>query len=664
MMLHRPPIVKQVDNHSRAAQIRQAVHDGLDRWRSQQETIESDPADFESPLTAESPDSVYSRDGVLGAIPRRESLTITAVSSLSPRTMQLSPPFKAGMLLTMRRLFIWLYGVFYFQWGTLWDKVRRRDSLERRAVRLRQTFTRIGGTFIKFGQQAAVRVDLLPYVYCQELTKLLDRVAPFPADEAIAAIERVTGKPLRETFRVFDPDPIGSASIACVYQAILQNGEKVAVKVRRPGIGDVFEADFRVLGWMFGLMEFLTIVRPGFTENVLQEVRDTLMEEVDFFKEARFQEIFRRRAKQARRPYFTAPRVYNHLSGEDVIVEEFVSGIWLSELLSAVEHNDTKALAYIRRLNIKPKEVAQRLLWISYWSLWECAFFHADPHPANIIVQQNNKLVFIDFGSMGSLTESRRRTLHRLLSLEEKEDLENMARVSMTLLEPLPPVDIDKVLKAIEDVYWEGLIATRSRHSEWWERTSAQLWLGFFRVTSKFQIPMSFDTVRMIRATLLYDTLAARLDHDIDLGKAYRRYVKDAGAAARKRLIQGSLDRWQKGLTGRDYLRLEELLNMGDTVLFQAGRLLNLRSFNFSALVGKFVSTVMLSLSLLFQLVAITAVITIGVSLGQQLFFNLDMSLTAAFSHILANRWYQLLMIILIIISVRRILFRLGDKEV
>ncbi|KAA3663712.1 MAG: AarF/ABC1/UbiB kinase family protein [Chloroflexi bacterium] len=603
-------------------------------------------------------------ESVIGAMPRRKPLTITAVSTISPRTMRLSSPFRAGVWLTIRRLFVWNNGLLYFLGGILWDKLRQRDTINQRAVRLRLTFARIGGTFIKFGQQAAIRADLLPHVYCEELTKLLDKVDPFPAEQAIAAIERVTGKPLADTYQRFDPEPIGSASIACVYQAELHSGESVAVKVRRPGIGEAFVADFRVLGWLFGVMEALTIVRPGFTEIILEEVRSTLMEELDFYKEARFQEIFRRRAKKAKRPYFSAPRVYPQYSGEDVIVEEFASGIWLSELLSAVERNDLKALATIRELNIDPKIVAKRLLWVSYWGLWESVFFHADPHPANIIVQRNNKLVFIDFGSMGALKATRRRTLHEIYNLEKQEDLEGMARLALTLLEPLPPIDTEKVIKAIEDVYWEGLIATRSRHSEWWERTSAQLWLGFFRVTSRFQIPMSFDTVRMIRATLLYDTLAARLDHDIDLGREYRRYVKDAGAEARKRLVASTQTRLEKGLTGRDYLRIEQMIKMGEQAVYQANRLLRLRSFNFSALVGKFVSAVMLSLSLMLQLVGVTAVIVIAVSLIQQLFFDTQLPFSSTFVQVATNRWYQLLMGVLTIISIRRILFRLQDKEV
>ena len=93
-------------------------------------------------------------------------------------------------------------------------------------------FERMGGTLIKIGQQLSMRVDMLPYAYCMELSKLLDNVAPVPVNQAIATIERATGKPLAETFARFDPEPIGSASVACVYQAILKTGEKVARMVK------------------------------------------------------------------------------------------------------------------------------------------------------------------------------------------------------------------------------------------------------------------------------------------------------------------------------------------------------------------------------------------------------------------------------------------------
>ena len=119
-----------------------------------------------------------------------------------------------------------------------------------RAVRLRRAFERGGPTFAKLAQQLSMRADMLPYAYCAELSKMLDRAAAFPTEKAIAIIERNLGRPLGDVFEVFDPTPIGSASLACVFQAQLKTGERVAVKVRRPGIGPLIAADLRAMDWM------------------------------------------------------------------------------------------------------------------------------------------------------------------------------------------------------------------------------------------------------------------------------------------------------------------------------------------------------------------------------------------------------------------------------
>jgi len=105
-----------------------------------------------------------------------------------------------------------------------------------------------------------MRADMLPYAYCAELGKLLDQAPPFPLEQAISIIERTLGQPLAEVFEIFDPEPIGSASLACVYQARLKTGTRVAVKVRRPGIGPVIAADLRALDWLLIMGEMLTII--------------------------------------------------------------------------------------------------------------------------------------------------------------------------------------------------------------------------------------------------------------------------------------------------------------------------------------------------------------------------------------------------------------------
>ena len=186
---------------------------------------------------------------------------------------------------------------------------------------------------------------------------------------------------------MFDPVPIGSASIGCVYQAELPTGEKVAVKVRRPNIGPKFAADLRALGWIMELAEGLAIIRPGMTYDLRLELKKMLFEELNYALEARYTELFARRAKKKKQDYIQAPRVFFELSGEDVLVTEFVSGIFLWEILAVIDRNDQKGLAELKLRGIDPETIAKRMIRAFYWETLENIFFHADPHPANIVVR-------------------------------------------------------------------------------------------------------------------------------------------------------------------------------------------------------------------------------------------------------------------------------------
>ena len=448
---------------------------------------------------------------------------------------------------------------------------------------------------------------------------------------------------------------------ACVYQAVLKNGEQVAVKVRRPGIGETFEADLRALDWVLQFWEFLGIVRPGFTENPRRELRDTLMEELDFHKEARYQSLFRRDTKKKR--FLSAPKVYFDLSDKDVIVQEFVSGVWLSEVLAAVESKDEQALATIARFDIDPKVVAKRLLWISYWGLWENLYFHADPHAANIVIQSGNKLVFVDFGSGGSFSRSRQLAMHAINELERKNDIEGVAQVSLTFMEPLPPVDVPTLLKEIEAEYLIALLGMRTQEAEWWEKTSAQIWLAFFRVSSRHQIPISMGTVRMVRASLLYDTLALRLDHSLDMRKEYDEYRKKAGKAAKKRIHKQVRQRLKHGLAEMDYLKLEETLDMGTRILYRAQRLLDSQPFNSVAMLSKPIVVLFEAARFgiySFLAIALTALLLTGF---QRLLYGSAVNMRQTITGIVSSIWFLGFIVTLILINLRRIYLRLSDKE-
>src|SRR5438132_13305817 len=130
----------------------------------------------------------------------------------------------------------------------------------------------MGPAAIKVGQQLSVRADFIRHQYCDELNKMLDQVPPFPVEFAIQSVEKAIGKPLGEVFAVFDPVPIGSASLACVYQARLRTGELVAVKVKRPSIGTKLARDLRAISWLCIAAEALGIIRYGLTNNFRQEL--------------------------------------------------------------------------------------------------------------------------------------------------------------------------------------------------------------------------------------------------------------------------------------------------------------------------------------------------------------------------------------------------------
>ena len=148
-------------------------------------------------------------------------------------------------------------------------------------------------------------------------------------------------------FEAFDPQPIGAASLACVYQAQLRTGDRVAVKVRRPGIGPLIAADLRAMDWLLIVAETLTVIPPGVTRRFREDFQTILFNEMNFRTEARYTDLFRRRAAK-RKKGVTAPHVYFQYCTEEVMVSEFVSGVWMWELMAAVDSNDQEFLAKVR----------------------------------------------------------------------------------------------------------------------------------------------------------------------------------------------------------------------------------------------------------------------------------------------------------------------------
>jgi ubiquinone biosynthesis protein len=594
---------------------------------------------------------------VLRRLPRPKGLGIGLgdTTAFPPRRHDIN--LDAGFWMTLGRLVLWFRGAFHFLFGILWDKLRGRDSEERRAVRLRETIEKMGTTFIKVGQQMSMRLDVLPYHYTRELAKMLDSVPPFPTEQAIAAIEKTSGKKLDEIFLAFDPEPIGSASVACVYQAILRDGERVAVKVRRPGIVELLGADMRALSWMLILAE-LVILRPGFTDNLLFELTNMLAEEMDFVREARFTDIWRRNLKKPRMrqlAWATSPKVFFKYSGEDVLVTEFVTGVWLAEVLAAVESDDTVMKAKLEKMDIDPKVLARRILMISRYGNFEHIFFHADLHPANVLIRPGNEIVLIDFGSCGSFTKRELIAWRRMFDAQGMDDVGGMAQAALGVLEPLPPIDKDQFAQRLEQMFWNDMYAIKSKHSEWWERISARLWIGFLKLAREFSIPMRLNTLRMIRAIMLADTIAARLDHDIDPYDQYRLYEKGAGRRARHRLRK----RLRRIKNVSRYIRFETLLESSLMAVYRIQRALySVGYIRILPMISKAAMAWLTALRTGVVLTIMAAIIALFIILERP-----DKTFLQAMMSVMADGKFQLIALVPIGVALRRMFLRMSDPE-
>jgi ubiquinone biosynthesis protein len=603
-------------------------------------------------------------EGVWRTLPRREKLSEGAADFEHPPQMTVVS-FKAGALRTIGRVIRCLYAAAYYFFWRFSDRLRGKDTEEARAVHLRKAFENVGGTFIKLGQQLSLRADLLPYAYCRELSKLLDNIEPFDAQWAARAIKDTCGKELEEVFSAFDPEPIGSASIACVFQAQLKDGSSVAVKVRRPGIGEVFTADFRALDWVANVLEFFTILRPGFSEGIRKGIRASVMEEMDFRREARYQELFRRSAKKRKKNFISAPRVYPEYSGDNVIVMELVTeGLKLSEVLAAVDQptSNPRVLAVMNELRIKPRIIAKRLLWANYAGMITDLFFHGDPSPGNIFVQKKSRLMFIDFGSCGAFNQSQRRALKQINYHQSYGDAEGMATASLTLLEPLPPIDIDSFRDELEGLYQLSLYAMESKHAKWWERTTAVQWYHFLRAALAYKIPLPPVILRMARATLLYDTVAARLDADIVFYDEYRRYERFARKLGGQKIREQIEEQLANGIDDSQFMIIDKIMRTGNRAIYQFERLLDLQPFKFIADIEKAAYVVLSLLKMVLKMVLATIVI---VPVAGLVHFILKRTLSFDFEFVwsvLKSPWYLGAMSLIVLQTVLRIMPRLQDK--
>jgi ubiquinone biosynthesis protein len=643
-------------NPQRATKIADAVDKGLARWQGYSLGVGEGMA---VPVGVAVPLPVDHSRQVVRPMSRRKPLHLIDASHVTlpmPRRVV----FKAGIFRPIARLGVWFgAGVRFFS-GNVWDYVKGRASIQRRAVRLREIFEDTGASFAKLGQQLSLRADLLPYAYCAELSKMLDREPAFPSEQAIKIVERSLGRRLDEVFESFDPEPIGSASLACVYQAQLKTGERVAVKVRRPGIGPLLAADLRAMDWVLQLGELFTFIKPGLTIQFRMDLKKMLLGELNFRTEARYQEMFRLRADKDG-DGITAPRVFFDYCTDEVMVSELVSGVWMWELMAAVDRDDHEFLREVAPQGIDPTAVARRLVRALHRDLLEHLFFHADPHPGNLVVLPGSRICFIDFGAIGRFSTETRNTWRELNWHMRRHDIARMVHSSMSLAGRLPPIDIDTVLKKLEDIYADWVYAVNSTDAEWWERSSAQNWLRYINVAREHGIPVSLETIQFFRATLLYDSIIVRLDKNVDPVTEWKSYAQVAAKDSRRR-VRRYIAKRLGGPTRMDYLQIEQLADIATQVVFKFQRSVEDPIVHFRNIVGK----IAYSLGMLLRLTYMAAA-AVGLALiteyAAQRWFGMRISWSGILETMLSWAATQAIILLGALVVIRRVLIRMSEPD-
>ncbi len=369
--------------------------------------------------------------------------------------------------------------------------------------RLRLVLTDLGPTFVKLGQILSVRPDIVPVEVMEELASLQDHVPPAPFEEIRQVLEEELGGPLEERFQLFDPAPLASASIAQVHRALLLDGSEVAVKVQRPGIEARIRSDLHILYTLAHLLGGRLAIPGLYTPvGIVREFDAALTQELDFLQEARAATRFR--ACFAGSPSVVAPRVHEQWSTRRVLVMELVQGRRIVELSPGPEADAAMG----------------RLIEATYAQVFEHGFFHGDPHPGNMMVLDDGRLCYLDFGITGHLTGEMQDTLVQIFLALVQRDAETLALALYRSGATEGRVDLKgfraEIARMMAKYHGVSLETLSDRASL----------VEFVQVAARFRIRLVPEYAVLARAVSLLDGLTRKMMPRVDIVEVVRPYAQ------------------------------------------------------------------------------------------------------------------------------------------
>ncbi|MFN4864741.1 MAG: ABC1 kinase family protein [Cyanobium sp.] len=427
---------------------------------------------------------------------------------------------------------LYLLGV-GFDWLT--RRLKNPDHARARAREAADLVASLGPAFIKAGQALSTRPDIVPPLLLEELAQLQDQLPGFDSALAMACIEDDLGLPVEAIYAQLDREPISAASLGQVHKGVLKNGEKVAVKVQRPGLREQITLDLYIVrniaAW---LNRNVGLIRSDLVA-LIDELGKRVFEEMDYCNEASNAEAFAQ--LHAHNPRIAVPRIYREATSRRVLTMEWIDGVKLTNLEA------------VRELGIDPDELVQVGVNCSLQQLLEHGFFHADPHPGNLLALPDGRLAYLDFGMMSEVSrESRTGLIQAVVHLVNR----NFAKLSKDFVSLgflAEDVNLEPIVPAFEGVFGQALEMGVSRMD--FKAVTDDLSGVMYRFP--FRVPPYYALI--IRSLVTLEGIALSVDPDFKiLGAAYpyfaRRLMEDPDPSLRnslkEMLFDGEVFRWQR----------------------------------------------------------------------------------------------------------------------
>lgn len=399
-----------------------------------------------------------------------------------------------GLLFRLRAMVAWLFRRFL-------DPAIVAEPFP---IQLRLRLEMLGPTYVKLGQILSLRQDILPVSVTTELRNLLSDLPPVAFDAIRDVVEGELGREIEEVFAEIDPVPLGSASIAQSHWARLATGDQVILKVVKPGIRDLLYRDAALLR---STARFLQLIIPRYQpRRVIDEFCDYTLREVEMTYEAQNAEAFT--DNFADMPDVVFPRIYREYSGHSVLCMEFLDGL---------RPDDERVLSL-------PLPEREKLIDLGAEAvlrmLYQDGFFHADLHPANMLVLPDVKVGFIDLGMVGQFEPVLRHNLLELFYSMVMEDFEGAARHLAAVSQKDPRSDVPGFRRAVREVArkWR-------RHAKFEEFSLAMLILECVQLGARYHLYFPVDMVLMVKALVTYEAVGYLLDPEFNVAEVSERHV-------------------------------------------------------------------------------------------------------------------------------------------